>query len=282
MSRFHIAHIIPNPRWHGLNGYAEVIETVVWGLERLGHRVTYRVNDFETDATNIIFGAQVLPVEFQKQLSKDTIVYNFEQIRNLSPGEIKPEIRHCAENFRVWDYSQGNLGAWTTLAPKHEVKTVPIGFASFLARIAKPDLQDIDVLIYGITGEERLQVFHQLSRSGLSTLFVSGLYGAARDELIARSKIVLNLNLHAFARIFEIVRVSYLLANSKAVVSDVVEDTFIEPDIRPVIRLAPVSGIADACLSLIGDEKGRVRLEEAGYLAIRQRDIVKILKEALD
>ena len=29
---------------HGLNGYKEVIETVSWGLEQLGHQVSYAVN----------------------------------------------------------------------------------------------------------------------------------------------------------------------------------------------------------------------------------------------
>ena len=43
-------------------------------------------------------------------------------------------------------------------------------------------------------------------------------FGAGlRDDLIARAKVVLNINKHQ-AKIFEIVRVSYLMANAKAVV----------------------------------------------------------------
>lgn len=283
MSRYHLAHIIPDPRIHGSKGFLEVIDTVAWGLEKLGHRVTRAVNSFARDATNIIFGAQMLPVETQKELAPDTIVYNFDPLRNLSLRDhnVKPEVMHYAANFRIWDYSRANLDAWRTLSPRHEVRVVPVGFAPLLCRIGKPSLQDIDVLIYGTTGQERLQVFHELSHGGISAMYICGLYGAARDGLIARSKIVLNINYCNYAKIFEVVRVSYLLANRKAVVADEAADTFVDPDIRPGVRFALLSGVVDACRHLIGNDKERLQLEEAGYAAIQQRDIVKILTSAL-
>jgi len=37
MKRYHLAHIIPDPRLHSLKGFQEVVDTVAWGLERLGH-----------------------------------------------------------------------------------------------------------------------------------------------------------------------------------------------------------------------------------------------------
>jgi len=283
MSRYHLAHIIPDPRIHGFKGFQEVIDTVAWGLEQLGHTVTRAVNSFARDAVNIVFGAQMLPVKDQKELSPDTIVYNFDPLRNLNlrDHDVKPEVRHYAENFRIWDYCSANLESWRALSPKREVRVVPIGFAPLLCRIRKPSVQDIEVLIYGTTGQERLQVFHELSHRGVSAVYVCGLYGAARDELIARSKIVLNVNYCTYARIFEVVRVSYLLANRKAVVADETADTFVDPDIRPAIRFAPLSGVVDACRNLITSDKERAQLEEAGYAAMQQRDIVKILSAAL-
>jgi len=281
MKRYHLAHIIPHPRLHGFNGFVEVIDTVAWGLERLGHRITRDVNKFAADATNILFGAQMLPVEVQKELPPDTIVYNFDPLRNLAPGSFRPEVMHYASNFRIWEYSQANLESWKAISPKYEVRHVPVGFAPLLCRIRKPDVQDIEVLIYGTTGQERMQVFHELSHRGITAVYVSGLFGAARDELIARSKIVLNVNFCTFARIFEIVRVSFLLANRKAVVADEAADTFVEADIRPAVRFAPLAAVADACAHLLGSEKERAQLEEAGLATIQQRDIVRILSVAL-
>jgi hypothetical protein len=283
VARFHLAHIIPEPRVHTFQGFQEVIDTVAWGLEQLGHRVTRAINSFAKDAVNIVFGAQMLPVNAQKELSPDTIMYNFDPLRNLTlrDHDVKPEVRHYAENFRIWDYSTANLEAWGALSPKRGVRVVPVGFAPLLCRMLKPSVQDIDVLIYGTTGQERLQVFHEMSHRGVCAVYVCGLYGAARDELIARSKIVLNVNYCTYARIFEVVRVSYLLANRKAVVADETADTFVEPDIRPVIRFAPLSGVVDACRHLIASDKERAQLEEAGYATMQQRDIVKILSAAL-
>ena len=51
--------------------------------------------------------------------------------------------------------------------------------------------------------------------SGANVIPVFGLYGPPRDALIARSKIILNMHLYD-AKVFEIVRVSYLLANLHA------------------------------------------------------------------
>ena len=67
MSRYHLAHIIPDPRIHGFKGFQEVIDTVGWGLEQLGHRVTRAGNSFAKDAINIVFGAQMLPVRVGRE-----------------------------------------------------------------------------------------------------------------------------------------------------------------------------------------------------------------------
>ena len=127
----------------------------------------------------------------------------------------------------IWDYSKANLDPWKMLGAT-SVKIVPIAYAPILTRILKPAEQDIDVLLYGISGGKRLEAFQILSQAGLKVMFFSGLYGDARDQLIARSKIILNVNLYNFAQIFEIVRVSYLLANKKAVVSVIDQNTFLK------------------------------------------------------
>jgi hypothetical protein len=283
MSRYHLMHCIPGPRLHGLNGYKEVIETIGWGLEQLGHQVTYAVNAIASDAANIIFGAHVLPIATLKQLPPNTIIYNFEQMRNVSADRIREETRYYAraQHFRLWDYSHANLPCWHDLG-RDAVKIVPVGYAPILTRIPKAPQQDIDVLIYGTSGERRLQVFHALSQLGVSTLFVCGLYGPARDNLISRSKIVLNINLYPETRIFEIVRVSYLLANKKAVVADIDVNTSIDDDIRSVVKFAgSLKELIDICLKLLSNESERVELEKRGLSSISRRDIKAILENAL-
>jgi hypothetical protein len=284
MSRYHLMHCVPSdPRVHGLYGYKEVIDTVAWGLEEFGHNVSYGLNESGRDATNIIFGAHVMPIAALKRLPPGTIIYNFEQMRDVPAQRIREETRYYAKvpHFELWDYTEANLPSWRSLG-RQEVKIVPIGYAPILSRIPRPPRQDIDVLIYGMSGERRLQTFHALSQRGLSTVFVSGLYGAARDELISRAKVVLNINLYPQTRIFEIVRVSYLLANRKAVVADFDANTSIEDDIRPAVKFATtLDQLLSLCDSLANNERERIKLEEVGFSCISRRDIRDILKGAL-
>jgi hypothetical protein len=269
MSRYHLLHCIPNPRMHGLNGYKEVIETVAWGLQQLGHQVSYGVNQLESGATNIVFGGQVAPLAALRQLPEGTIIYNFEQMNAATAQQAREQLKFHARSptFTIWDYSSANLPAWRALG-RDQAKVVPVGYAAVLTRIPKPADQDIDVLIYGLSGQRRLHTFQALSMLGLTTVFVSGLYGKARDDLIARSKLVF--------------RVSYLLANKKAVVSDLDRNTTIDQGIKDGIRfVSSLDELTQACTTLIENDRERVAWEERGFYCMTKRDIVPILTDAL-
>lgn len=273
-------HCLPAQRiYHGLNGYREVIDTIFWGLKKMGHRVTYTVNDFSADAVNIVFGSQILPIDELVALPRNTIIYNLEQMRSPTNYQSTQEFRYCAENFRIWDYSPANLRAWQDVDVKN-IEIVPIGYAPVLSSIPKARNQDIDVLFYGSPIGNRLDIFKAICGSGLKAMFVSGFYGAERDELIARSKIVLNVPSDDKAGIFEIVRVSYLWANKKAVIADLQPNAYIEDDIKGSVKFSPFADIVKNCHALIEDYPTRVAVEEAGFAAISKRDITAILKAA--
>ena len=137
------------------------------------------------------------------------------------------------------------------------------------------------MLIYGLPGTDRLNAFHHISLSGLTAVFVCGLYGKARDDLIGRSKVIINVNLYEQCKIFEIVRVSYLLANRKAVVADMDADTYIEEDMRSAIKTTSPPQLVDDCVKLAVDDRARAALEEAGFAAIERRDVRKVLERVL-
>lgn len=279
--RFHLTHIVPNPKLHIYMGHMEIIETIQWGLINLGHEVTYAINRFRNDAVNIVFGAQVLGIPALKALPQGTIVYNLEQIAGFKPEELRESLTYCADKFTVWDYSEFNLPTWTAMNPKIPVVHVPIGYAPILSRIEKPADQDIEVLFYGGPGGYRLGIFYDLCQNLVRAVFVHGLYGASRDSLIARSKLVLNINQHSRTNVFEMARVSYLLSNRKAVVSDFSSSTKIEYDLSDVIVLTPTDRVVQECLQLLADDARRVELEESGYEFMTKRDITGILSAAI-
>jgi hypothetical protein len=101
--KFHIVHIVPNPRLHGLYGYSELIETLQWGLNELGHETSAAVNSIGRGKTNIVLGGQMMGETELKQFPPDTIFYNFEQLAELSPEKLLPVWRVIAGQFLVWE-----------------------------------------------------------------------------------------------------------------------------------------------------------------------------------
>ncbi|MDB5400178.1 MAG: hypothetical protein QOF70_6625 [Acetobacteraceae bacterium] len=285
MTHFNIVHILPDGDLN-LRAYHEVIDSVRWGLQQLGHETTYSVNEVCQNARNIIFGGHRAP-DVVIGSPEHTIYYNLEQIRGSSqfdPNDPHPLVTYISSNLHVWEYSGANLASWNALGPKHPIKHVPISYAPGLTHIKSAEKQDIDILIYGSVGERRLSVFSSvcdLANAGISTVFACGLWGADRDSLIARAKIVLNVNHLTERRILEIARVSYLMANSKAIVADVSADTYIESDIVDGIIFVPIDDIAETCCRLLADEPRRTQLERQGFACITQRDIRKFLAAAL-
>jgi hypothetical protein len=82
--------------------------------------------------------------------------------------------------------------------------------------------------------------------------------------------------------IFELVRVSYLLANRKAVVAECNPGTEIDPDIVDAVQLAPYEGLAIACAELVADSHSRKALSERGFSRMVARDQRTYLAAALD
>jgi hypothetical protein len=273
----HLVLIIPNKKLHIFHGYDEIIETMHWGLAQSGYRVTHAINRLDPGAVNIIFGAQMLRVEDLRRLPAHTIIYNLEQVAGARPEALRESLQYCGEHFRVWDYSEFNLPTWQQFNSARPPVHVPIGYAPILSRIDKPEIQEIDVLFYGGPGGQRLRIIHDLCTRLVRTVFVHGLYGKARDGLIANSKIILNINQYPEFGIFEIARASYLLANSKAIVSDFSETSKIESDIRGAINFCALENIVQECLNLLEDDPARARLEKDGFDIMSRRDIRKIL-----
>ncbi|UCH10964.1 MAG: hypothetical protein JSU61_03495 [Fidelibacterota bacterium] len=257
--------------------YREVAETVQIGLRKLGHDVLLSDHHIEPERANIIFGFHMLESGNLPLLPEGTIFYQLEQV---AIGKIKPIFEQVTSRFTVWDFSRRNC---ETLR-RHGIANVvhvPIGYVPELTRIPPAPEQDVDVLFYGLVDKRRLHILRGLEQAGLKVKLLQGVYGAERDEWIARSRVVLNMHLYE-ARIFELVRVFYLLANSKAVVSECGPATEIDDDLRDACVLVDYDELVTACVGLVRDEERRKRVEDAGLAVISARDEVAYLAAALE
>jgi hypothetical protein len=281
-ARFHVCHVFPPGRvYFGLNAYRDIADSIVWGLQELGYEATYAQNSVRPDAVNIVMGAQMLAERQLDEIPVRSVIYNLEQMARVPIEQMRPVMRALAQRFLIWDYCEAHLERWRALGCVMPPQYVKLGWAPVLERIAKPARQDIEVLMYAFPGPERLQAFQSLCDVGIRTVFACGLYGDDRDGLIARAKVVVNASLYTTSRVFEIARVCYLLANAKAVVSDLRPDTIIEPDILGGVVAATPQDLVRQCLDLIEDESRRAALEARGRAIARARDIRDILRPVL-
>ncbi len=256
--------------------FAEIAETLVFGLRALGHTASAGINAFIADGVNIVLGMHMLPESEILHLPPQTVMYNLEQVED-SLFEWAPQLETALRRFEVWDYSPRNLERLGDLAPRRHL--LPIGTMPQLTRIKPAAKQDIDVLFYGVVNERRRVVLKAIQDRGLIVSAMFNCYGAARDALIARAKLVVNLHKHE-AQVFEVVRVSYLLANRKAVVAEISPQTAIDADLTGAVAGAARDDIAEVCHRLVHDRAARQALERRGYRAMsarRESDLLKVL-----
>jgi predicted glycosyltransferase len=257
----------------------EVISSLFHALQSLGCSVDMQENEPILDGTNIVFMAHLLPPARLSEIPPGSIIYNLEQISNQSPW-VGPVYRTLLSSFTVWDYSSRNLTAIASIADCRNLHLVPIGYVPQLTHIRPAPIEDIDVLFYGAINQRRSAILLSLQQAGLSVTAETRIRGEARDKLISRAKVVLNMHFYPTA-IFEIVRVSYLLANQKAVVGECGPHTEIDGDISEAIAPANYDQLCDTVLELLQDEARRFELARRGKEIFAKRHLPDILARAI-
>ena len=238
---------VPDPHQGAL---AELAEVVRYGFEALKLK----------HEPMIVLGAHTLQGEPLSTLldgPTEIIIYNTE---HPSSPFMTPQYKSLLEEYPVWSYYHDGPG-----------KYVPIGYMPQMTRIPKLEPQLVDVLFYGSLNGRRVRILDKLSRCGLNVIRLPlGTYGAERDEWIANSKVVLNVHYYT-PGIMEMVRLSYLWANRKCVVTESTDKTagFHYDD------------LVDACVEFVKDEGMRVQAEDRCFGVVQWLREDDILREVL-
>ncbi|WP_280437665.1 glycosyltransferase family protein [Nocardia carnea] len=177
------------------------------------------------------------------------------------------------------DYCARNTAALRDLGVRH-ARHVPIGHVPELERIPAAAEQDIDVLVVGSLNERRMAPIDELRRLGLNAQAHFGVYGSARDALYARAKIVVNTHFYD-TKIFEIVRVSYLLANGVFVISEHCADTEEADRYADAVVFTDYDDIVTTCLHYLAEPEQRAARAEAGRAVMRARPAIDYLAPAV-
>lgn len=266
--------IVTPPGYVHSGAFEEFALALSEGLRELG--VAAPIVHRRPAGETIVLGANLLPA-LSDRPPRRAILFNLEQ---LSPGSPWWSERYLDLLRRrpVWDYSARNVALLRSMGIAATL--CEVGHAEALRRIVPRETRDIDVLFYGSVNDRRRAALLALEDAGLRVVALFGVYGAARDDYIARSRIVLNLH-YDEGRLFEVVRVSYLLANSCCVVSETGDDPEAERAYEGAVAFTSYEGIVPTCLALLRDDARRRALGANGLALMQSRRQADALRAAI-
>jgi hypothetical protein len=172
-------------------------------------------NNYDENTIYIIltfFGIQNLPKKF--------ILYNFEQL--VTERVIKNNfLYNCSKAIAIWDYAIENIEFWK----KHNInaKFVPyIWFDNYNKLDNNLNEYEIDILFYGSINERRQKILNEIKKRlpHLKILVINKVFGNELEELIIKSKIIINIHYYDRNQIFEVSRIIPLILNNKIVISE--------------------------------------------------------------
>ncbi|HCK17381.1 MAG TPA: hypothetical protein DHW36_02610 [Thalassospira sp.] len=243
--------IVQPPNYIHSLAFAELAELLMYSIREAGHPAQIQTNQFVQGGINVIVGAHLLDISAMRAVPQGTVILNTEQLTGVGEKWRDQLTGWFQSGLEIWDYSPANIDVIKALGVEN-VRYLPIGYQKELQRIDITAEQDVDVLFYGSVNERRREIFNEIEARGLKLQVLMGVYGKDRDQWIARSKVVLNHHYYE-SQIFEIVRVSYLLTNAKAVVAEVNPETVIDDRFRKGVVDVPYAGLVDAVSDLVAD-----------------------------
>ncbi len=246
MKRFNVVLVRPpHPKFTHLNAYSDVMESLIFALREIGFDCTSSENTLNPTRTNIIFGWETA-FRYREDFAQngtvetifpaDTILFCLEQYAGIDIPE-GHRLWRAAKTYQIWDFSELNIATWKKISPKYEVFHCKLGYSPILEKIPEARAQDFDATFIGRIDDYRYGIIKAAFEStahtyiGLNTF--SNLWGQTRDEVVARSKLMLNISLPDTS--FETVRVSYYLNNRKPVLAVIDPKTHIDQSFRNLV-----------------------------------------------
>ena len=260
----------------------ELAELIHFSVLELGlkSQITFNYCDNNPSTKNIVLGAHLLNDNLIEDIPENTIIFNTEQIESITENWKKKILNLARKNIIFWDYSQYNLD-YLSKTININGKLFQIGYQKELNRINHNIDKNIDVLFYGSINARREHIINKLKDRKINVKTLFGVYGKERDDLIAKSKLILNMHMYD-SKIFEIVRVFYLLSNSIPVLTEVGSDTKFNNDFLDLICKSTYENIEKNIIYLLENDKKRIELGENGLNAIKKFPQIKFTEQILN
>lgn len=171
----------------------------------------------------------------------DKVIYNLEPLydgcRSFSIGYLD-----VLKKNTVIDYDRLNV----EYLKRHGVDAfyMPYGFHEKLERKVEAK-KDIDVLLVGSTNDRRKELLKHF-HDEFNFVWAQDIYGRKLDELIARSKVHLNIHF-TDCHPLEVVRLNYLMANHCNIVSERGNDELVNRKYQEGLNFCDAEELIDSC-----------------------------------
>ena len=206
--------------------FKETALALYYTLRELNYNVelTDMIDDKDTNLYIILGGHNYLG-----RLPKNYIIYQLEQTNiYITDNETnkKQEIlfsdRYVTilkQSQSIWDYSKSNIKYIKNHYGIKHIYWVPLYYTKYIENIKITNEKPIDILFYGSMNTRRQHILEQLKLHFNVAIYINNLWDVERDDLISKSKIILNIHYYENA-ILEIHRISYLLSNKCLVITE--------------------------------------------------------------
>jgi len=280
MATFNICKIQVN-KFHHL--FDDLVSTLSASLKDLGHQCTVSSNEMRSDAINILIGSIMFDDHLiSSHLTQPYIVYQLE-ILDDELGHLKnyPQyLGFLSRALAVWDYSPKNFSYLKSKGIQN-VEYVPPGYHSVSEKLTwRNSGHQFDFLFIGSLSPRRAIFLEGLAKRGYEVGAITGdngAFGIKRDQLIASSKILVNLHCFDDLNTLETVRISYLLTNGAVVISEASD----HDPYDGAIGYAKYDELIDYCASVLTKEEDLQKRSADGYAAIKKIDMKDSVEKAL-
>lgn len=253
------------------HGFDDAIFPLYYALAALGFEVEILFNRVNPHSRNIVFGSVIAPRRVNRLLPPGSIVFNLEQLGVAESKWCNEHYLAHLRSFTVWDYSAANTAALRAAGVDDAVH-LPLGYVPEMTRLKADFPAEADALFYGLVTERRHRLIQAFLAAGVHTLVSQEAFGNLRDKLLARSRLVLNIHQFLPARL-EVVRLGYVWANKKPVLSEKRDDTFIPEHLAEACLYADYDDMPEAARTLLAAPKRLKRLGETGFKAFKARPL---------
>jgi hypothetical protein len=222
--RFNVMLVDPPGYRFGVFLY-DTVRYLVHGLQSLGHDVILSRTRLEPSRINIVLNAHTCSAADVKQLvgsGAPLIIYQTEVIRDERINLVESQRYHevylplLRAASAVWDWSEDNV---RLLGAKGiEAHWVRLGYHPAMEEIRHKPEKDIDFLFYGSITPHRASILNDLAKRGHKVCAEFDCPAVYRNDLIARSRVVLTLRQSAEMDHLPYFRINYLV-NNRALVA---------------------------------------------------------------